>query len=165
MGAGRATLVLVAAVSAARLLALRAELPDRVATHFDGAGRPNGWMTAQGFVLFQLGLLALLVAVFAGMPVLLRRLPARLVNLPNRDYWLAPERRAASIERMGERLAWMGLATVLFFVWVEELVLHANLAGGGRLAAASFAVGLGGYVVVTAGWLIAFHRAFRVPRR
>lgn len=41
-----------------------------------------------------------------------RRSPG-LINLPHRDYWLAPERREASLQRLGTHLSGLGLLLTL----------------------------------------------------
>ncbi|MGE5206282.1 MAG: DUF1648 domain-containing protein [Chlamydiota bacterium] len=41
-------------VAALRLYMVRPMLPARLATHFDLAGRPNGWMSPNGFAIFIL---------------------------------------------------------------------------------------------------------------
>src|SRR6266568_3055820 len=68
-------------------------LPERVATHFDGAGHPNGWMSRsallKGGAAFGLAFPLLVVGICA----LVRFLPAAAINLPRKEYWLAPERR------------------------------------------------------------------------
>jgi uncharacterized membrane protein len=67
------------------------QLPERVATHFGAGGEPNGWMSRAGHVRFTLlfGLIvpAFVIAIFATMP----RFGDRWMNIPNKDYWLAPE--------------------------------------------------------------------------
>jgi uncharacterized membrane protein len=74
------------------------EMPDRVATHFDVGGRPNGWSSKPalyvGWAAHVSAANAIAVAVALLMPVMLSKTP-RLVNLPRKRYWLAtPERRA-----------------------------------------------------------------------
>jgi uncharacterized membrane protein len=44
--------VLMAAV-AAFVIATSGSLPERVASHFDGAGNPNGYMTRDGYRTFN----------------------------------------------------------------------------------------------------------------
>lgn len=70
------------------------QLPERVATHFNGSGEPNGWMSRSAHQEFML----IFGLAFPMVIVLLcyasRFLPRGLVNIPHREYWLAPERRA-----------------------------------------------------------------------
>jgi hypothetical protein len=62
-----------------------------------------------------------------GLLRMLRRLPARLIRLPRGDYRLAPERRAATMARLADRLGWLGVVLVGFIAFGEELVVRASL--------------------------------------
>jgi hypothetical protein len=68
-------------------------MPERVATHFDWRGQPNGWMSSQGYLAFMAVFGLVFPLVPAGLCLLLRFLPDSLINVPHREYWLAPERR------------------------------------------------------------------------
>ena len=138
-------------------------LPERMATHFDAAGRANSWMSRQGFFVFSFGMLAFMSLVFFGAGGLIRLLPPRLVNLPNRDYWLAPERRDATIADMATRMARLGLVALLFIVAIDELVLRANVAGG-DLPGAPIWIGLALVLALTAVWMVRLYRRFRLPK-
>ena len=48
------------------------------------------------FFGLQAFVLVVVTACFAILPAVIEGLPPRMVNLPNKDYWLAPERRAAT---------------------------------------------------------------------
>src|ERR1035441_10418639 len=74
-----------------------ASLPAHVASHFDIEGRPNGWMSRGTCVGFTLGLGLLVPAFIVGMMAGAGRIPVSFINLPHRDYWLAPERRHAAL--------------------------------------------------------------------
>ena len=100
-------------------------------------------MDPRGFVLFNAIFPALLLAVLAGTGLLVGRLPARFVNLPHRDYWLAPERLAATRAKLLAHLAVMATLTLLLFAAIAEICLHLARTGGDRLPAAFFwALGL-----------------------
>jgi uncharacterized membrane protein len=154
-----ATLLLAATL---RFFMLYPRLPPIVASHFGPDGRANGWMTKEGFALFSLIPLgvALIVALFA--PLLAARLPARLINLPNKEYWLAPERKAATVEVLYEHMEWLGCALLALFIFIYELVFAANMRGTG-LANGPFTAGLVGFLVFVAMWLIRFNRRFALP--
>lgn len=108
------------------LAATYARLPERVASHFGANGVANGWMTREGYVWFMVG-----VGTFVTLTMLaafgsIRYLPSSLVNIPRRDYWLAPERRdetARTLLRYG--LLLVGLNS-LFFLALHLLVAAAN---------------------------------------
>src|SRR5438105_4325656 len=89
-------------------------LPQRVATHFGMNGIPNGWMTRNGYVQFtvasSIGVSIFILLVFA----LIRFFPPRYVNIPHREYWLAPGRRAGTQEFLLVRGAWLACLLAVF---------------------------------------------------
>jgi uncharacterized membrane protein len=72
-------------------------LPKVVASHFDLHGIANGWQTKQGFFEVLAGTTVLSAFLVFGIPTMIAVMPG-LINLPNKDYWLAPGQRAASLE-------------------------------------------------------------------
>lgn len=84
-------LVLIGSVSF--LLFSGQSLPPVVASHFAAGGGADGFTPRNAY-------LGLMAAISVGIPLLLaicngllRFVPPSMVNLPNRDYWLAPERK------------------------------------------------------------------------
>jgi uncharacterized membrane protein len=111
-----------------RVWSLWSQLPDTMASHFGLSGRADSYMSKEGFFLVVVlvggGALA---AIFAS-PMLMRRLPPSLINLPNRHYWLAnDERREVAIERVAGLLGGMGVATAALLAVAIDLVMQANL--------------------------------------
>jgi len=102
-------------------------LPDRVASHFDAGGAADGWSSRAAFLQAYVGIVGLVALMMAGLAVLMPRLPAGALNVPDREYWLAPERAAASIRRVADWLLEFGAATVVFLVAVFHLSVRANL--------------------------------------
>ena len=101
-------------------------LPERVATHFGLEGKANGWMS-HGIYLSFAGAFPLVIAlVFAGVAALAQLLPARYFNLPRRDFWLAPERRATTVGIIRSRLTWLLCLMTLFFAGLHGLTIAAN---------------------------------------
>jgi uncharacterized membrane protein len=103
------------------------QLPAQLASQFDARGLPNGWSSKSAYFALQAFILLALTLCFAALPAWLERAPARLVNLPNKDYWLAPERRAATMARVASALTWFGCAGLAFVVVVTSLVIDFNL--------------------------------------
>jgi hypothetical protein len=60
-------------------------------------------------------------------------------------------------------MAWLGAAVVGFVAFGEELVVRANLGGGGHLESSVLVVGLAAFLGCTGAWLAALVRAFKVP--
>jgi predicted Ser/Thr protein kinase len=103
-------------------------LPDRVATHFGFNGQADGWMSRRAYLTFECGFPALIAGLFAGVSALVRVLPARCVNIPRKDFWLAPERRALTERLLRGRLGWLLCLLTLFFAGLHVLTLQANRA-------------------------------------
>lgn len=120
-----------------RLVVLRSQLPETVASHFDGSGRADGWMDRDPFLLLMACTVLLTGGMFLAIGWLLRRLPVQLVNLPHRELWLGPERREATIEDLDRRLSWMGVATLFLLVYVVESCVWATRTGAGGLPPAA----------------------------
>lgn len=139
-------------------------LPDPLATHFAGDGLANGWMSHQGFVAFTWVMWGVLVASFWTLGPVLRRVPASRVSLPNREYWLAPERREATIVRLQAWMERFGLATMALMAAVLELALRANLTDPPRLDNGPFWWLMGIATVGTTAFIVGMIRAFRLPR-
>lgn len=102
-------------------------LLEIVASHFDGAGTPNGWSSKMTFFVIYWGVIALTLFIFLGLPKVLSRLPDSLINLPNKDYWLALERREETISFITYQMEWFGIATLIVIISAIQLAIQANL--------------------------------------
>ncbi|NEV61141.1 hypothetical protein [Thiorhodococcus minor] len=138
-------------------------LPERVAIHFAWGGAADGWAARLDSVLLTLSLDTLLFLTFWLSPALLRRTPVNWVNLPNRAYWLSPERREATIARFCERLWAFGAALFLFLLAVGLLTLAANRSDPVRRDQPLFLVALGLFLAYTLYWTVALIQDFRLP--
>ncbi len=137
-------------------------LPLRMASHFDAGGNVNAFMPKDAFFAVHLGVLGLMVLVFGIVPVLVVRLPPRLINLPNKDYWLSPERRARTAEKLQSLLVGFGNAMLLFLLLVFREAMRANLSQSLHLSNRIWVllVLLGVWGVY---WTVRILRAFRLP--
>jgi uncharacterized membrane protein len=139
------------------------QLPQMVASHFDIAGYPNAFMTRRAYTRFILGfavglpiaIVALLTFVYAG---------ARDFKLPNREYWLAPERLAGTRAFLIAHGVWFGSLLVTMVCYVHWLELAANRSVPPQLSNQKVSIGLLVFFLITAAWIIALLRAFRLPR-
>ncbi len=101
-------------------------LPQKVATHFNFAGKPDGFMTLQNhqsfitlsticFPLFMVFMVGVLPAWFPS-----------LVNIAYRDYWFAPERKTQTFDYLFSMACKLGVLMVFFFVGLNVIIVLAN---------------------------------------
>ena len=103
------------------------QLPDTVASHFDGAGHANGWSSKAEFFGIMLGMMALMAAVFLAIPKMISSVPTSCISLPHRDHWLSEEHRAETIRFIDDRMSWFGVATILLILATTQFTIDANL--------------------------------------
>lgn len=127
--AAKILFLLTAALALAQATWHYLHLPETVAIHFDLAGQANGWSSRGAHFAMQAGLAVFLGALFGSGGWLLRRVPDQFINIPHRDYWLAPERRAATCRELDNMLSALGIVVMGFFVVLFQQVYVANLTG------------------------------------
>ncbi len=139
-------------------------LPERVATHFDGAGNANGWMTRNGLFAFWSGLIGFLLFSFVATFAITSLVPDRWINLPHKDYWLAPERRQQTLDRVAVLGLGIGCACMAFMAVTIRMLLNANIDGTQRLDSNFiwYALAFAALVIVSA--LRFTVRFYRVPK-
>ncbi len=108
-------------------------LPATVATHFNGSGQANGWVSRGAHTALHLLTVLFIAALIQGIVTLAPRLPKELINIPHRDYWLAPERAAQVHAWIGGWVLFMGCALMGFFIGLFDLVYRANFMTPSRL--------------------------------
>ena len=109
-------------------------LPERVASHFGFDGRADGWMTRDELVASQAGLVLCLAALIGGLARFTSKVPDRFINLPHREHWLAPGRRAETFGWLERLLLGLGSLLLLFFGWLFQQTFEANLLPEPRLS-------------------------------
>lgn len=146
------------------IIASGSQLPAEVASHFDGGGRSDASMLRGTYLL-------LMIALADGVPALVWWLQCRAarrgqINIPHRDFWLAPERRSESLRFLYRHAGAMALALLTLLVGVHLLVVEAHLAGDGRpvLDLGAFMAGLLAFVLFSALWIAMLVQRFRSPQ-
>ena len=135
--------------------------PETVASHFDAAGVPNGYMPRSLYVRVLLAITILLPAALVLTSGSNLSSPGARINLPNRDYWLAPERREETIGAVSDLVTWIAMFLVGFLVYTHALVIRAHESVPVRLPAKPMIAGLCAFVVLSLGSAMAFVRRFR----
>jgi uncharacterized membrane protein len=129
-------------------------LPERVASHFNAAGVADGWMSRATHVMLALGLFAGMTTLFALIGWAMRRLPARWVNMPKRDYWLSGDREQRTRRELEAWCYAFGAIVNLFLLFVFQLVYLANLSDRPALDSTLMIAGLVVYLAVNLGAVV-----------
>lgn len=136
-------------------------LPPMVASHFDAAGQVNGHMPRGAYI-------AILMLITLGIPLFVVLVSSRAlsapnarINLPNRDYWLAPERRAETIGFLSRQMATLTAMLVVFLCYVQWLVVRANARTPPALDSRSLKAGLAVLLVCILIWTLRLVQRFR----
>jgi hypothetical protein len=103
-----------------------AQLPERVAIHFDAAGRPNGWSPRGGLFLSSLPVHLGLAAFLAVLGAVMHRLPPGLINLPNKSYWTRPEIYPQVCRYLAAWLRWLAAAMLVWGGLLDRQLVLAN---------------------------------------
>ena len=129
-------------------------LPVRIASHFDGSGQPDGWMSRSEY-LWTIAVLVVGISLLFIVPLLfIRRIPHSLVNIPNKEYWLSPEHKEEYISYISSYLLWMQCFIVVFFAGMHFLTIQANRSDPVQFNMKIFWPSLIGFVVVISLWSI-----------
>ena len=139
-------------------------LPDRVAIHFGLGGAPDGWASNLTSMLLVLGVHTLVFCALYFSPRLISTVPSKWISLPNRDFWLTPQRRHLAAEKLSHHMWRFGTALFLFMLFAALLTIRANRSDPVRLDEGLFLTGLVIFLAYTVYWVVALVRAFRIPK-
>jgi serine/threonine-protein kinase len=129
-----------------------------MASHFNARGVANGWQTKSAFFSVLIGVSVLAAVVGFGIPRIITLLPPEFINLPNKRYWLAPERRAETMDFLNGYFAWFGCALFAVILFTIDFAIKANLHPERRRDATLIWCVMAGFlafVVVSSIWMMA----------
>lgn len=157
-------LVLVVILAAFYIIATGSALPDVVASHFGPGGAADGAMTRRAYLALMIAVACVLPLLIVAPLRLIGRVPDALLSLPNKRYWLAPERAAATRAWLVDQCAGYGILLCVFLCYVHTLVVRAQASSPPRLDERLMFGGLVAFGALAAAWLTRFMLHFRVPR-
>ncbi|MEO6590257.1 MAG: DUF1648 domain-containing protein [Pyrinomonadaceae bacterium] len=160
MRLSRIVLFFLIGVFAAHCIFYYPNLPPEMASHFDAAGRPNAYISKEKFFAFESLILLLIILEFTFLPWIIGKMPNRLINMPNKDYWFAAERRAGTLVTIQHFFEWFSASLLALFIGINQLVFRSNL-NGETLSANSWLI-IGAFLLFVIVWLIKFVRRFRI---
>jgi uncharacterized membrane protein len=139
------------------------QLPDRMASHFDLYGRANGWQPKEAFFVVMAVVIAITGAIGFLVPRIIAAAPAELLNLPRKDYWLAPERREETLRFLQTQMEWFGCGVLFILLYAASQAIDANLPDHGPFGTQGMLYVLLAFVLLTTAGtvhlLLHFYRA------
>lgn len=136
-------------------------LPPVVASHFIVGGAADGSMPRSSYLLFTIVLLAGLPLLIALLSSVSTFLPIRFINLPNREYWLAPERQDETWPYIREQGCHFGVMLIVFLCFIHWLVIRANSHNPPLFPESLFFICMAVFLVGLVVWLGRFVAHFR----
>jgi len=121
------------------------QLSTVVASHFNFSGEPEGFTSRESFRLLSLLIQGGVAGFFLLLAALLPRIPVSLISIPNSEFWLSGEHRAASLTFLTRSLLWMGALTFAMTLMVFQSTIRANL-GEVIMLGRSFWISTGFYI-------------------
>jgi serine/threonine-protein kinase len=137
-------------------------LPERVATHFNGSGKPDGWMSRDNATMTMMAFQTLMPLMFIALGYAIYRIPTSLINIPHREFWFHPDRRDAAIQFIARNTAVFSLGLSLFFMGINHLTFRANT-NGGVLEPVGFWILMACFLAFTCLWTFWLLARFRLP--
>jgi hypothetical protein len=147
------------------ILTTMGSMPQTIASHFNGAGAPNGFMSQEGYAKFMLVFAAgIPVLIVSSLQLALHFAPGK-VNIPNKEYWLSTQHKSGTIQFLKGHVALLGMIISLFVAYVHWLLLKANKHQPPQLPTLPFLIGMGAFLAGTLLWgLWLMVRFKRVPK-
>ena len=134
-------------------------LPERIADHFNATGEPNGWVSRTSHVWTMGGLGLGISAFILGVFYCARFFPPSKINMPRRDYWLAPERREGTFGFVFRAGIWLACFEVLFMLGLHLLLVAANVSSPPQLSSGVWLLG-GLFLAFVIVWIFMLMRRF-----
>ena len=149
------------AVAVAHMVWAQGVLTEHMASHFGVRGEADGSSGRVGFLVSYAVVMAVMAGTFGGFSLLLPRLPDSVINIPRREYWLAPERRDATHRHFTAWYLMMGMATNLFLIVTHHLVVQANIGLAEPRLNGVFWLAFAAYMLFVVVWTVRLWASYR----
>ena len=140
-------------------------LPDRVASHFGASGLADSFMTRSGYTTFMLCFVVAFPLVMAISLSGIFRRAGTSMNIPNRDYWLADNRRDSTVTFLVDHSVRLTIGLTVFLCFVHKLVVDANTRTPPALDNTAIINALVVFLTAVTLWVAWLYVAFRLPAK
>ena len=137
-------------------------LPAVVATHFNAVGAADGFIDRGSYIALFTSLVFAVPLAVGWLPGALARRGGAGLNIPNREYWMAPERRAQTAAYLQAHGLWFAVLLGAFLTFVHAQVVRANQVQPPVLSTSAVMAALGVFLLLVAVWLALLTIRFRM---
>ena len=102
------------------------DLPARIASHFDMAGRANGWHLRDAWGLGTLPLHLGTTVFIVGLISFMHRLPPHVINVPNPEYWRQPANFQIACQYLRSWSRWFAASELIWATFFDHQLFLAN---------------------------------------
>src|SRR5690349_16014559 len=114
----------------------------------------SGWQTKPAFFTVFVGVSILAAVTGFGIPRIVASLPPQLINLPNNQYWLAPDRAAETESFLNNYFACLGCAVFRVIILTFDYSIQSNLHPEHRPDISRMWYILAGFLAFVTVWII-----------
>lgn len=102
-------------------------LPDVLISHWGPGGQPDGWLEKDAFFLYMVIPELIIIGCFVAIALMLPGIPKDRIKIPNKNYWLTPERRSGTIRYVQIYMLWSAviIEAAMFLLW--QSTINANV--------------------------------------
>jgi uncharacterized membrane protein len=138
-------------------------LPDQIAIHFGANGHADSWASKDmNFNMFMI-VNVFFFLLFAFSANLFSIIPQRLINLPNKDFWIKEENVAEMKAKFSRLMYEFGAAMFAFLLIVSALAFNAQYSTPAQLNNYIFLPVLLLYLGYCGFWSVRLFREYQVP--
>ncbi len=159
----RLLFAVLAAGAAIHFSSYYSQLPEVVASHFNGRGVANGWQTKPAFFTVFVGVSFLAAMIGFVIPRIISAMPPQLINLPNKQYWLAPDRIVETRSFLNNYFAWFGCAVFVVIIVTFDYAIQSNLHPDNRPDISRMWYLLAGFLAFVVVWIFRMMTKFLRP--
>ncbi len=157
----KAILCMLATTACMQAIYYYPQLPAIMASHFDHSGSPNGWQSKPAFFTLYGSITIVLLLIFSRLSFWMTKVPIGFINIPQREYWFAAERREQTIAKIAGMGSQLNAVILAFIIGTMQLVFMANLQSPIRLASDTTLLLLALFLVYVCFWSLRFFLTFR----
>ena len=138
------------------------EMPNEIASHFDAGGTADAFSDKDILLYLNIPIYLFILLFFEIIVFFVPRVPDKLINLPNKEYWLTPERRQEAYTILKVNSRWLGIITILLLLTAFHENYRANISGEFEIGI-SFWFYLGVYLILTVVIILRMNSKFKNP--